>query len=112
MTSYPAGTRARVTFVGTIDEQGDFDLGNPVPTRDSPWIRKGCFEYAERVEVIEPDWQPGDIVLDAVGAVWENASPYRWLAPGDDIEHDSADLARPLTLLARDGKPVPPQVTE
>jgi hypothetical protein len=65
-------------------------------------------------------WQPGDIVLDATGYLFQRADPARTPDPlrvwGDvndgrvtrpvkgKIEDDCPE--RPLTLLVRDGKPV------
>jgi hypothetical protein len=112
-THYPAGTRVRVTFVGIIDQDGDVDLGDPEPTADSSaYLKERALEHAERVEVIEPDWQPGDIVIDADGEVYQyDPQPggpeyFRWRTwLGRCSDHM---VIGPLTLLARNGKPVPP----
>ncbi|MGW1553652.1 hypothetical protein [Streptomyces sp. NPDC002346] len=60
-------------------------------------------------------WQPGDVVLDADGALYIRASGnpvYPW---GDANQHlgghieggvADTDVARPLALLVRDGIPV------
>jgi hypothetical protein len=104
MTDYPAGTRLRVAFVGTVDSYGDVHIAGGFR------LLPGDLELVERVEVIEPEWQPGDVVLDANGDVYRrlaiDASP--WESWNSFLAE--SDPARPLTLLARDGKAVPPQV--
>lgn len=61
----------------------------------------------------EPEWQPGDVVLDAGGRTYIYGGDEDWPWIGQDAgDPASADRytmskpSRPVTLLARNGKPV------
>ena len=64
----------------------------------------------EKLPDPEPEWQPGDVVLDNNGNVWERAWYERtgnsWLRRGYDEAFKDVYAVRPLALLVRRGKPV------
>jgi hypothetical protein len=65
----------------------------------------------------EPQWQTGDLAIDAAGTLWgHTAGPYpwaaidcigssRWPAWAASNGISDADVPRPLTPLVRSGKP-------
>ena len=96
------GERWRVTIEGEItDASGVWvDLGSQ------------CFKVSEgaweRLPDPEPEWQPGNLVLDAAGDIWrrrpadaEKADRYPWEMVGDGWYPES-DPVRPLTRLVRE----------
>lgn len=59
----------------------------------------------ERLPHSEPEWQPEDVVLDARGTVFSWTASGQWLGLSGRF-WPSTEPLRPLTLIARDGKPV------
>lgn len=66
----------------------------------------------ERLPDPEPEYQPGDVVLDGNGypARRIESESYLWQRFGGEFVADQ-DLPKPLTLIARDGKPCNPDGT-
>lgn len=74
------------------------------------YVRNGVGDPRYSIEEIpepEPKWEEFDVVLDADGDVFERSWRGGWLVPGMNGTRDDDYLVRPLTLVARDGKPWP-----
>jgi hypothetical protein len=108
------GHRVRVihTLEGVLTGVADkryFNIREDGRTRETYMTLIGGSVSVERLPDPEPEWQPGDVVrgddgLIAVRRTGDKNYPWFVLAT-EDVLLDS-ELARPLTHLVRDGKPV------
>jgi hypothetical protein len=113
------GHRVRVihTLEGVLTGVADkryFNIREDGRTRETYMTLIGGSVSVERLPDPEPEWQPGDVVIDARGDLYRRRAPQ----PHDDpawawnrgglIGHGVWDqtLARPLTPLILNGKPV------
>ena len=83
------------TWVYVVDDTSD--LARP--------LRRDRFTF-ERLPDPEPEWQGGDVVLDAKG--WSFLRTAGGWSDFNGLRYADEEPARPLTLIARAGKPVTP----
>ena len=96
-----AGHQVTATITGTVTEHGIFaDFANvdgwTVARFDVTWTR---------LPDPEPDWQPGDVVRDADGDLYERTSDPRLVWRGVGCHWDDDDLKRPLVRLVPEVRP-------
>lgn len=114
MTAPRPGDRVRVVIEGearalnsTAWKPDEFIVGDD---GDTPNVISPSAAHVVSVEVLpppEPQWEVGDVVLAANGAVYSRFPEGRWYGfAGGPYESDLPQAVRPLTLLVRDGKPV------
>lgn len=117
------GHRVRVVLEGVVS--GTFQYGDRGVILNGRILSHSDVETwnatFERLPDPEPEWQPGDVVLDAAGVVWSRVGEepdfpwgrFRINEPFGRVEYkyvnfygdDPSGPRRPLTPLARDGKP-------
>lgn len=108
------GERWRVTIEGAIVEAPTAGTGNWAVIKVGDHCRRRDLGEGtwERLPDPEPEWQPGDLVIDAHGGVWrrrihgdDDVTAYPWIAVNSgDWETDRA-LPRPLRRLVPEEAP-------
>ena len=81
-------------------EEND-DCDQPYVYMDHPAVKS-----VEKVPEPEPEWQQGDVVLDASGTVFHRGGDGKWRDSYCNGAHEDAFLSRPLTFLVRNGEAV------
>jgi len=105
------GARVRVVLEGPVGAAFEADIfGRPCFTlgdeQDGNAIHPAA-DHVKSVEVLpEPEsWEPGDIVLSALGGVYARSNGDTWRG-FSGLDYPEVMPSRPLTLIARNGKPV------
>jgi hypothetical protein len=90
-------------------------------------VHDGRMDRVHKITSLDATWKPGDVVLDAKGDIRVRSEHPKWVwdYPNEGSTHDALgrlmvpegaleekDVARPLVLLIRDGKPIGGQLVE
>lgn len=115
MTEYQpkVGDRVRVVLEGEVRQAvawpHRFWIGQP---GELTTVFQDHLVSIERMPDPEPEWHPGDVVLDARGSLYTRRAagqvdkPWHFVGKNITDEVRDEELLRPLTHLVRDGKPV------
>ena len=98
------GHRVRVTFEGVVDKETPFGEYAIQPDRGGMLFFPPANATFERLSDPEPEWQTGDVVLDVEGWAYLRTGGGNWR----NFHGNPWEPTRPLTLIARGGKPVTP----
>lgn len=90
-------------------------------------VQDGGMDRVHKITNLDATWKPGDVVLDAKGNIRVRSGHPKWVwdYPNEGSTRDALgrlaipeggleekDVARPLVLLIRDGRPIGGQLVE